>query len=185
MTNSNYFYALKLPNEAKYYIHENLTELKDKLTFNKWVHPEDFHITLAFLGKVEEEKLKDSIQKVRNSCLEQPGFSLKLTELGIFGPAASPRILWAGVQNEDRLYSLQKAVYISCEEAGFLLDKKPFKPHITVARKYKGDNKFNPDSLSTLGEFTFTADRFTLYKTNIGMSPSYETIQDFNLNIME
>ncbi|PLT29232.1 RNA 2',3'-cyclic phosphodiesterase [Peribacillus deserti] len=185
MTHSNYFYALKLPKEAKDHLQEKMSELKDKMSFKKWVHPEDFHITLAFLGKIEEEKLENSIQKMRRISTEHPRFSLRLTEMGIFGPPSSPRILWAGIDHSKKLYSLQRDVYRACEESGFRLDKKPFKPHITTARRYTGENSFNAASLRLPGDYTFTADQFTLYKTNMGMSPSYETIEDFTFHTME
>ncbi|WP_409293422.1 RNA 2',3'-cyclic phosphodiesterase [Peribacillus sp. SCS-37] len=181
MAHSNYFYAVKLPDAAKQYIQDVFKKSGDHLPFKKWVHPADYHITLAFLGKADELKLEESINKAADIARKRKPFELMLDGVGTFGPVSAPRILWAGVKAVPELFELQQAVYSACEESGFSLDKKSFKPHITTARKYTGDEKFFKENLPMLGEFIFTADRFTLYKTNMGESPSYETVYDFAL----
>ncbi|WP_409297137.1 RNA 2',3'-cyclic phosphodiesterase [Peribacillus sp. SCS-26] len=172
---------MKLPEAAKQYIQDQLKKSDGQLQFKKWVHPADYHITLAFLGKADEPKLEASVKRAADIARSRKPFELILDGMGTFGPVSAPRILWAGVKAVPELFELQQAVYSACEESGFSLDKKPFKPHITTARKFAGDEKFSKENLPLLGEFIFTADRFTLYKTNMGQSPSYETVYDFAL----
>ncbi len=55
---SHYFFALELPESCKNKLNEWAGTIKEAYSFKSWVHPEDYHITLAFLGFAEEERLK-------------------------------------------------------------------------------------------------------------------------------
>ncbi|RKI99580.1 RNA 2',3'-cyclic phosphodiesterase, partial [Butyricicoccus sp. 1XD8-22] len=56
--NHHYFFAVKLPDEVKTFMSEWVQKNKREYPFARWVHPEDYHITLAFLGFAEEQKLQ-------------------------------------------------------------------------------------------------------------------------------
>ncbi|WP_409302259.1 RNA 2',3'-cyclic phosphodiesterase [Peribacillus sp. SCS-155] len=178
---TNFFFALTLPDETKTYIDNIITNLKKQLPFKKWLHPQDYHITLAFLGNTEEG-MRRKAEKLVEEAIEPLGeFSLTVTDIGTFGPVHAPRILWLGVEHSNSLLELQKKTYAASEQAGFILDKKPFKPHITVARKYIGDIPYQIEKSQDLtmlqrGEHVFRASQVTLYKTHMGASPSYEPI---------
>ncbi|WP_051348547.1 RNA 2',3'-cyclic phosphodiesterase [Peribacillus kribbensis] len=174
---SNHFFAIKFPTQINSKIDEKAMELKKEHSFNKWLHPDDYHITLAFLGKIEENKLSRALESIKHICSEQTPFGIELSGIGTFGRESSPRILWAGVVLEPELAALQAKIYKACSGAGFELDKKPFKPHITIARKFIG-TEFNKSSLGSFHSH-FEADGVVLYKTNMGQSPSYETVEEF------
>ncbi|WP_028392301.1 RNA 2',3'-cyclic phosphodiesterase [Bacillus cihuensis] len=185
MTKTHFFYALTLPDETKELLQQTSERIKTEFPFKKWLHHDDYHITLAFLGDAPEEMRQKSLELVNVALAEVSKFELYLNGMGIFGDLASPRILWAGVDPSEQLFNLQKKVYTACEEAGFTLDKKPFKPHITLARKFIG-NAFQLNRMQELADISNRTYRFqgatvTLYQTHLGQAPSYQPIATSSL----
>ncbi|MFJ8236542.1 RNA 2',3'-cyclic phosphodiesterase [Ureibacillus sp. NPDC094379] len=184
-TKHHYFFAVKLPKEMKDFLNGWLQSNKGDYEFGRWVHPDDYHITLAFLGYAEEKKLQDAIETMSTVLSEQPSFSLTLDQLGIFGPIKSPRIFWAGVVESEQLSEVQKKVFTQCLKLGFELDKKPFRPHITLARKYKGVSFFSAEKLKSIRTenhtFEFEVGEVVLYETHLDQSPKYKEFARFPL----
>ncbi len=88
---------------------------------------ENLHLTLAFLG--ECESAKPAIRALKQ--VQAPTFSLTLDRLGRFGD-----LYWAGVRREGKLMDLQKQVSQALAEAGFSLEERKFKPHLTLCRQF-------------------------------------------------
>lgn len=184
--NPHYFFAVRLPDSVKQIIHAHMTESASIFRFKRWVHMEDYHITLAFLGLVEEGRLSSVVQLVGDALKEERSFPLQVEGLNIFGNKQSPRIFWAAVNDERRLYRLQEAVYQKCIEAGFTLESRPYHPHITLARKWGAEDEFTLDYLERHNPFqespsAFQVNEIVLYRTNIEKAPKYEPIVSFLL----
>ena len=182
--NTHFFFALTLSDEIKKELHNRMEELKFTFSFKKWLHPADYHITMAFLGDASEAMRKEAMHLVQIGLENEAAFELTLDGLGTFGRPEQPRILWASVAFEQRLFEVQTKVYQACLDAGFTLDSKPFKPHITLARKYSGESDFSLEKVTDFRAFEqkhFQASRITLYQTHIGAVPSYEPIFSIKL----
>jgi RNA 2',3'-cyclic 3'-phosphodiesterase len=185
MKQHHYFYAVPLPPDTKKQIEEWVSEIKGALPFQRWVHPEDVHITLAFLGGTGEEQLKRSMERIHKVTHGVPPFSLETKKLGVFGNPASPRILWTDVSSSPSLSALRDTVYSACQQEGYELDKRPFNPHITLARKWKGEEKFSANMLEPylLSEpLSYQVEEFVVYRTHLDQTPKYEVIGKFELN---
>ena len=181
---NHYFYAIELPEEAKDFLHRWATELKQTYSYKSWVHPSDYHITLAFLGSASQQMLNETTTLLHAKLKECSTFSLKITGLGTFGMEDSPRILWASVEAQPLLYELQGTVSSICTKAGFSLDKKAFTPHITIARRCqekmeKGHIKQIEKSLPPIS--AFEVQNLVLYRTNMDSIPKYEPIVTYPL----
>ena len=175
MLKTHYFFALSLPSETKRFLEEYMQPMKAQGAFKKWVHPEDYHLTLAFLGSADE--LGPVLDKAGN--LPFPAFPLTLDGFGTFGKSDSPRILWMGVKSSGMLHRVRDHVYGACEEAGFQLDKRPFSPHITVGRKWNEQSPFTNEWLNGFQPssiHTFTATEVVLYQTHPDRMPKYEAV---------
>lgn len=175
MLKTHYFFALSLPSETKRYLDECMHLMKAQNSFKKWVHPEDYHLTLAFLGSAE--KLGPVLEKA--GSLQLPPFPLTLERFGTFGKSDSPRILWMGILSSDMLHNVRGRVYGACEETGFQSDKRPFSPHITVGRKWNEQTPFTDEWLNGFqpaASHTFTATEMVLYQTHPDRTPKYEAI---------
>lgn len=182
MGNEHYFFAVSLPEDVKKEMWSYFEPYKKKLPFKTWVHQEDYHITLAFLGGAEQHKLENAIELVRRSIQQDEigSFTLHINKLGVFGKTDSPRIFWAGLKESPELHTVRDTVYQSCVQAGFELETRPFKPHITVARKWQSELPYSKEFLLPK-EWMFTSVEVVLYKTNMHQTPKYKRIAIFPL----
>jgi RNA 2',3'-cyclic 3'-phosphodiesterase len=181
----HYFFAVKLPKEAKQFLKRWVEMNKEQYPFKRWVHYEDYHITLAFLGFAEQSMLKQIIMQVHETLTGVDPFKLTIDQLGTFGKKTNPRIFWAGVHHSDSLCSIQKKVYNQCIRTGFELDRKPFRPHITLARKWNGEEPFNDKTLTSItiegNSLTFQVEEIVLYETHLNQIPKYHEFYCFSL----
>lgn len=183
----HYFFALKLPQETKISMGKHFTELKELFPFKRWVHEEDLHITLAFLGSAPENLLITAKKLVVAAISDVPPFPVEINKLGVFGIEEMPRVFWAGIQENKELHSLRNRVYQACSEAGFQLESRPFSPHITLARSWAGAEPFmKREAMENWGKLQpvplrFNANEVVLYQTHLDRSPKYEAIEAFPL----
>lgn len=184
---NHYFFAVKLPDQVKMAIAKWVEKEIPSHLFERWVHPMDYHITLAFLGDVELEKAIEVSKGIKEIVQKERKFPLTLSKTGVFGAAQAPRIFWAGIHSSQILFQIQKNVYNYCKKAGFQLDKKPFRPHITLARKWHKKTPctepLEKNILDENGEqISFFIQEIVLYKTNMYQTPKYEEIIQITLN---
>lgn len=119
----------------------------------RWVNPENMHLTLAFLGDVEERRVPDAEDAVYDATegLTNP-LHLMARGLRAFPNERKAKVLWAGVAGElDALARLQENLLLKLREYGFEPDDKPFRPHITLAR-FKIPQPL-PERLDVMREF--------------------------------
>lgn len=121
------FAAIALPEAQRF----ELRLVQQGLPVPRTVAPEALHLTLAFLGEVEEAALAEAHEAFGR--IDAPGFSLSLRGLGMFGGAA-PRAVWAGVAESAPLKQLQQKVEGAARRAGLDLPHRRFVPHVTLAR---------------------------------------------------
>ena len=184
MEGHHYFFALLLPQHIKTYLQEKCEQIKMDFPFKRWVHHEDYHITLAFLGHASEEQLEKAAYYIEEVLRNSKGFELTLDQFGGFGRPDSPRIFWANTKESPVLNNIRKLVYDSCKMAGFHLDPRPFKPHITLARNWLGDNQFSMESLECfeLEDKKFMANHVVLYETHLNKTPKYVIKKTYTLS---
>lgn len=185
-----------MTNQSHYFIAVPIGErLKGKLAnwnknqkppFKQFIDEADYHITLVFLGGVEPSLFEDLKNSLAEISIDHAPFSLILDDIGFFGQEKDPRILWAGVKKEEKLFRLQKAIFGTCTRLGFHLDVRPYNPHLTMARKYSGDSPYLNEKLKSsfqkaLKIQSWNVSRFVIYKTHLKQTPKYEEIASFSL----
>ena len=122
------FVALSLPEAVR----ADLERLQHGLREARWVAPENFHLTLRFLGELGSGAAGDIDAAL--SVLRLPSFPLRLEGLGTFGEGRKLRALWAGVGESPELQRLQAKVERAVTSAGLSQEPRKFKPHVTLAR---------------------------------------------------
>ncbi|WP_312095667.1 RNA 2',3'-cyclic phosphodiesterase [Niallia sp.] len=166
---------------------ENISkELQQKFPFKKWVHPLDFHITLAFLGSASDEKRNKLQTLLEESFLASEDFQLHIEHIGVFGHHESPRIFWAGVKEEKKLFDLRNQVFHICREADFQLETRQFHPHLTLARKWDANTVFSEQLLNEYllpKDLLFNVNRIHLFQTHMEKIPKYEIINSYHFNV--
>ncbi|WP_111644649.1 RNA 2',3'-cyclic phosphodiesterase [Paranoxybacillus vitaminiphilus] len=181
MRKNHYFIAVPIPTEISERLVQLQAELKELFPFRSWVHKQDYHITLAFLGEASSIQLEQVKQAMERIAKSHDSFMLTLDTISTFGNRSAPRILWQGVKEEPKLRELRDDVYYACIDIGFSLDQRPFAPHITMARKWQGETEFALGKIRaiTAGKVenvSFLADRIVLYQTHLERVPKYEPL---------
>jgi 2'-5' RNA ligase len=100
-----------------------------------WEKAEKLHLTLKFLGDIDDRHLKNLIEAVEKTARQIKSFKLEIAETGVFPSPRNARILWLGLKNEQgSLQKLNEILEIECEKIGFEKEKRNFKAHLTIAR---------------------------------------------------
>ena len=122
-------------------------ELRSKSERGSFVLPGNLHLTLAFLGECNDNQLNDSITAMEKTTYEP--FDMYIDCLGCF-KRNDGDLWWAGVRRSDALFNLQRSLSGNLKNAGFRLDDKRYKPHITLGRKVVTDLK--PRKIEPFGQ---------------------------------
>jgi 2'-5' RNA ligase len=99
------------------------------------VRPEGVHITVKFLGEVQERSLPAVKMALNEAVTRNQPFNLEFSNLGMFGGREGLRIMWVGIAGDVlRLEALVRDVNTALAVVGFEPEKRPFRPHLTLGR---------------------------------------------------
>ena len=156
------FIAIELPEEVISGLHQLQAELKSAgHTFVKWVAPGGIHLTLKFLGNISPRKVAEITKVMERASQEVSAFQLEIGGLGAFPSLGQPRVLWLGIGGEvDKLVDLQQRIDAGLVPLGFAHEKRPFAPHLTLARLREGTSprerrNFGESVMKTPLEFNY------------------------------
>jgi 2'-5' RNA ligase len=128
------FIALPLPGAVRSKLEALQRALGHEIRGARWLGPEQLHLTLAFLGDVEDTDLNAVCLAVADAVRERPRFTLEIRGLGVFPDPARPRVLWAGILGDlAMLNDVQRSVFDAATGVGYRPDER-FHPHVTLAR---------------------------------------------------
>ncbi|MET3505919.1 RNA 2',3'-cyclic phosphodiesterase [Halalkalibacter oceani] len=176
----HYFLAVPVPQLIQSALHQEARQ-SGQLQFQRWVHPNDIHLTLVFLGGCTEKQLHELVQHGRSLVENWAPFSLTLSQSGSFGQKKQPRIFWVGVKASQQLAVYQSQLADLCRSLGFAVDQRPYAPHLTLARKWAGDEEYNGDGLALGNGQSWEVNEIILYESHVQQEPKYKTYQAFSL----
>ena len=139
------FIAIELPEEVK----TGLKQVQDRLkspdpSSAKWVDPQSIHLTLKFLGNVDADKIDSITQAIQDAASTVTSFDLKINGLGCFPNPRRVQTIWIGLTGDiDKLQALQRNIESYVSPLGFPTEKRPFTPHLTLARVREYVNRLN------------------------------------------
>ncbi|WP_417517333.1 RNA 2',3'-cyclic phosphodiesterase [Marinobacter sp.] len=166
------FFGLEIPAQIK----TRLLEVRAEVPGAKWQSVEQMHLTLSFLGDVEEERLTAVCEAARH--IPQAPFELSVLGLGCFGQACAPRNLWASVQPVAPVASLHNAIKGQMESLGLTTASRAFRPHITLSRFTRQPGSVE-GLLAEYGETafgSFQVDQFVVFESKQGSGGSVYTV---------
>lgn len=180
------FAAIKAnPNENLLRVYN---ELKNNLSHEKinWVKPHNIHITLKFFGETAEEQVDDICNVLSDVSGRHTAFDLDMKNVGIFGSAYNPRVIWFGMDEGKQIEALAHDVLNTVEEIGFERDRQNFRPHLTVGRiKQIKDKQFFQKVLNQYKNHflqSIPVKKFYLIESKLRPEgPVYTTIDEFSL----
>lgn len=132
------FVAINLPAAVRAAIAETLEPVRRRSAGVRWTEPGSMHLTLQFLGNVEQGRMEGIGEALARAAAESTPFDMELRGFGAFPTLRRPRVLWVGVADVPPLLAMQRAVEESLERVGFTPEARPFHPHITVGRAERG-----------------------------------------------
>ncbi len=142
-------------------IRKRLASLQDELAGIapdvKWVEYDNLHITLLFLGDVDERESITVCRAAQQVTSALPGFMATVEAVGVFPNARRPRVVWAGVgEGSEQLTELHRGLESRLEELGlYRPEMRPYKPHVTLGRvKGEGPHDALAQSLGKYAEWT-------------------------------
>ncbi|RMG58651.1 MAG: RNA 2',3'-cyclic phosphodiesterase [Deltaproteobacteria bacterium] len=173
------FLGIPLPEEVREEISAQVERLFSRLRGVKWVEKENYHITLKFLGEVEEETAALLLKEVSTRASTFPPFSVDLSGFGAFPTLRSPRVIWVGIKSGgDLVGKLHEVIEEVAESRGFPREAKKFHPHVTVGRvKRPGGGGLVLEKEDSLPFGRVRVDRFHLYRSTLTKAgPIYDII---------
>lgn len=130
------FFALMLPTSVR----RALAALRPDLGHVRWVPESQLHLTLRFLGEVDEATVEPLLEAVGARRDGWPPLTLAVRGLGIFGPLERPRVLWAAVDPVGPVATLARSLDAAAVEVGLPAEDRPFAAHVTLARFRRADS---------------------------------------------
>ncbi|HNQ51410.1 MAG TPA: RNA 2',3'-cyclic phosphodiesterase [Candidatus Omnitrophota bacterium] len=188
------FIAITLPPDVKDAVGRLQNKLKTSGADVKWVSPANIHLTLKFLGDIDEITKNSVSEALRLIAANSSDFTIRLGSIGAFPSIRSPRIIWIGLaEGHAQARSIVDQIETGLEDIGIPKEARPFSSHITIARVR---SKKNIDllidgiagldkTLTVSGEFKaggFKAGKLTFFKSTLTpQGPVYEILQETDL----
>lgn len=129
------FIAIEIPVPVKELVANLQAQLREHTAAVSWTKLENLHLTLKFLGEINNERLS-AVREATIASVQHVGpYSLTLETVGVFPNARNPRVLWIGLSGDvDNAVRLAARLDKELVARGFPGDKRPFQPHLTIGR---------------------------------------------------
>ena len=129
------FIAIEVPDAVKEGLAAAQGRLKSAGVEASWSRPEGVHLTLKFLGEIDEERVPEIMQALAHALGDSERFRLGIEGVGTFPNPVSARVVWLGIAGDvGTLVALQAAIEQATAGLGLERDDRPYTPHLTLGR---------------------------------------------------
>ena len=180
------FIAFKITPDTNYLsIYNRIKNARsaDRIT---WVKPDVTHFTLHFFGETAENNIPVISECARKAVSENETFEIRIANTGIFGSRYDPRVIWFGIDPNEKLTQLHSNLKNELATQGWIPDRQNFVPHITVGRikEIRDKTLFQEDMNKVRNAFIMQqkVDHITLYESILHpQGPEYIALEEFRL----
>lgn len=131
------FFALPLPEGPR----RALAALQSDVGKARWVPAEQLHVTMRFLGEVDEEAEARVVERVERARPSWPAVRVAVRGLGVFGSPERPRVLWAALDPAGEVRRIAAELESCVRDAGLPPEERSFTAHVTLARLTRPDRR--------------------------------------------
>ena len=129
------FIAIELGDDVRSYLMRQVSRLRATLPGVHWADADSLHLTLAFLGELDDDRLALARDATAEAAEATAPFSLRVAGLGTFGRPTAPTVIWARVDGDlDRLHQLHAALRGALVARSIAAEARAYSPHVTLAR---------------------------------------------------
>jgi 2'-5' RNA ligase len=152
----------------------------------KWTKTENIHLTLKFIGDVEQAAYQSIQQALSTDNYPVSEFLVRISGIGKFGRGQELNILWAGIEQSSPLEILFREIEGRLAGVGIPKETRPFKPHITLARNKKNIDVKPYLRLIEQHQDTFISESavkgFQIFKSDLSpVGPTYTILKEITL----
>lgn len=176
------FVAVDVPSSVKGAIEDEVVgPLRDEVPGARWTRPEGRHLTLKFLGWVEEERADEISAAVQRAASGRSAFDAGFAEVGGFPNLGRPRVLWVGLgEGAEETTALAAEVERELAPLGFEAEGRPFHGHLTLAR-FKRPKRIEVPTVE-VPRNRFRVTELTLFRSHLHPEGArYEALRTFSL----
>jgi RNA 2',3'-cyclic 3'-phosphodiesterase len=177
------FVALAPSSEARSHLADAVLPLRTKDEALRWIDPDLWHVTLAFLGQVEEDTLPALSDRLARAARRHPALHLAFAGGGAFGSRRRARVLWVGLLGDrEPLRRLAGSVGAAARRAGIAIEDRAYRPHVTLARaRTPTDLTSAVAALAAYEGPAWAANEISLVQSHLGATTRYETLRRWSL----
>jgi len=128
------FVAINLPGEERDRIAAATLAVRESGLPVHWGSSDSYHLTLRFLGEVEDGVARQVASVVSEVAASHVAFPLRLRGAGVFPTPRQPTVWWLGIEPSQALRCLQQDLERGLDGLGFAPEQRPFAPHLTLGR---------------------------------------------------
>lgn len=128
------FLAINLDPDVRRDVIDATTPLRDAAPSLTWADESRLHLTMKFLGTQPPDAVAPIASAMTDVAARHRSFALRVAEVGAFPNFRRARVVWMGVARDPRLELLHHDVEVACEQLGYELEGRAFRPHLTLAR---------------------------------------------------
>lgn len=179
--------ALNIPADIGEAIAGFVETLKDQVRGVRWVRTGHLHLTLKFLGDIEESDVGAVGDALEQAATRKEAFNVSLRGTGFFPPRGRPRVVWVDVAaGAESLAGLQDEIEASLEPLGVEREDRTFRPHLTIGRVKDGRHREKLASLTAAAADrewgAFRCERIHLMRSELfPTGPRYSILRELRL----
>lgn len=160
---------------------EELPEVREYADTYRWTSTDQWHLTLAFLGEVDDRLVADLRRRMTRAAGRYPAMRLALAAGGAFSSRRRARVLWVGVRGDtERLGALARSVSAGARRARIdVSGENRFRAHLTLARlREPTDVTAAVRELDSYAGPWWTADRIAVVRSRLGQGPGGRAVHE-------
>ena len=128
------FIAIEFSDEIRKSIWQATAPMRAVEADVKWVEESNYHLTLKFLGSVDEELIPRIKATLEEIATKHTAFEITIRGAGVFPDARRPRVVWVGIESAQGLGLIARDIEAGMIQYGFAPEDRSFSPHLTVGR---------------------------------------------------